>query len=164
MQSAMSYVGKDYEPVFRWAYYIGIAAVIVAFILLRPKPVPAPINAVAFGCYRTTSGPAILLDPNGLQIKQSGFPRIGFHLERLKTGIALTAEAPIQAEAAGDGYRYSMYYPGSGYYLDFVRIINGRRYGVFDESDLSQLIMLARDGVYLIYSKSDSILCKTEQR
>jgi len=30
-----------------------------------------------------------------MEILQNGFPRIGFHLERHKTGIALTAEAPI---------------------------------------------------------------------
>jgi len=103
-----------------------------------------------------------VLAKNGMEIRQSGFPRIGFHLERHKTGIALTAEAPIVATPTNGRYVYSIVQPGEGWFLDFFKIIDGRRYGVFDQRELSQFTMLARDGVYLAYKRAGDASCKDD--
>jgi len=92
---SMAYEGIEYETGLRWLYLAGVAAIIAAVLFLRPQPVPPPAKAVVFGCYTTSLGAPIRLAADGMEILQNGFPRIGFHLERHKTGIALTAEAPI---------------------------------------------------------------------
>lgn len=157
----MAYEGTNYDPVLRWTCNFGIAAMIAAVLFLGPTPVAEPAKSVVFGCYTTALAPPITLDAQGLRIEQAGFPQIGFHLERLKTGIVLTADAPIAAEVYGSRYRYSIIQPGEGLYLDFFKVIGGRRYGVFNESDLSRFTMLTRDGVYLPYEKASEGSCQT---
>jgi len=80
-------------------------------------------------------------------------------LERRKTGIAIAAEAPIAAVAKGERYSYTIVRPGVGWYLNFFKDINGRRYGVFDEGDLLRFTMLTRDGVSLRYERTLSEPC-----
>lgn len=95
-----------------------------------------------------------------MDIMQPGFPPIDFHLERQKTGITLTADAPIQADWSGNRYFYSMYHPGEGWYLDFQHFVDGKRYGEFDETRLSMFAMLARNGVDIVYKKAMPIKCE----
>jgi hypothetical protein len=91
---------------------------------------------------------------------QKDFPIIPFHLERQKTGITLAADAPIQAVWSGRKYLYSMYHPGEGRYLDFQRVVDGKRYGEFDETRLSMFMMLAENGVDIVYSKAAPTNCE----
>ena len=156
----MAYKGTGYELDLRWLYLASAAAMIGAFVFLRPKPVPPPENAVAFGCYVTPSSAPIKLAADGMTIMQEGFPRIGFHLERHKTGIVLTAEALIVARPDNGRYVYSIAQRGEGLYLDFFRIDGGRSYGVFDERELLQFNMLASDGVYLPYRRDVDSVCE----
>lgn len=160
----MTYAGRDYESAFGWIYYLAIAGMVAGFLFMGPEPVPEPRSHTVFGCYASASAPAIILDAQGLQIQQPGFPRIGFHLERLKTGIALTAEAPISAVVDGDHYRFSIDRHGAGRYLNFFNVINGRGYGAFDENALSRFSMLAEDGAYLVYERAASGSCGTRDR
>jgi len=76
-----------------------------------------------------------------------------------KTGIALTAEAPIVATPGPQGYTFSISPPGIGRFMDFFHEVDGRSYGVFDENELRQFTMLARDGVYLPYREADPAEC-----
>ena len=157
--SSMAYKSVDYEPTLRWLYIAGVVAMVGAFLFLRPKPTPPPTKAKVFGCYTTPLGPPIMLTADGMKILQSGFPRIGFHLERHKQGIALTAEAPIAAKPVGGRYLYSIVQPGEGLFLNFFKIIDGRRYGVFEERELTQFAMLSADGIYLPYRRASDASC-----
>lgn len=155
----MAYESTNYEPLFRWAYYLGIAAIFGGILLFQTHRSPPIPNSAAFGCYSDDSAAPIMLDKSGMHIQQAGFPSIAFHLERHKTGIALTADAPIEANPSGDRYAYSIRPPGEGWYLDFYKDIDGHRYGVFDQADLSRFTMLARDGTYLQYVKGPASAC-----
>jgi hypothetical protein len=138
---------------------IVLAVSLGAYILFGPRPAPPPPNRFAFGCYSTPSGPHILLDAAGMHIRQKDYGSVGYHLERGKTGIALTAEAPINASLQGDRYQFGMDRRGIGRFLPFGEVKNGRRYGVFDEADLSQFSMIADDGVNLIYTRDRQSNC-----
>lgn len=129
---------------------IGIV-IYAAFITSRD---PEPANSKAFGCYRTSSAAPILLDEEGMTILQQQPLKIGFHLERGKRGIALTAEAPITAERMGTEYLYLIRPPGVGRYLFFFNESDGRASGVFDANALSQFKMHAQDGAALAYTKT----------
>jgi hypothetical protein len=144
----------------RWLPAIGVLAVIVALtIQFMRKPAPPPPNATVFGCYAAVAAPSIMLDETGMFVNQEGFPRIGFHLERHKQGIALTAEAPIYAEPGPDGYRYSVATRGIGRFLEFYRVIDGQVYGVFETEELGPFRMLANDGRFLPYERTDQERC-----
>ncbi len=153
--------GPNYERAGQVFYYLFVAAMLFAFgyIALKPRT-PDPSNSKAFGCYTAPGAPPILLNQQGMTIFQPTVMRIDYHLERHKTGIALTADAPIAAELVGDHYVYSIKPPGIGWYLDFFNVIGGHKYGVFDENQLRQFTMLARDGTYLPYRKSPSSACR----
>lgn len=155
----MTYRGINYEFRLRWGYYVAIAFAIAIAAFFRVVAQPPPSNSMAYGCYVADAAPSIRLDQNGMSILQVGFPRIGFHLERHKTAITLTADAPIQAVRSGDRYVYSMYHPGVGWYLDFQHVENGRRFGEFDETRLSMFEMLARDGTDILYNKMSPAKC-----
>ena len=155
----MSYKGVNYEPLYRWGYLAAIALTIAFVAIFQPFAKPPPPNSAAYGCYVADGAPSILLDPRGMSILQKSFPRIPFHLERHKTAITLTADAPIQADLVGSRYFYSMYHPGEGWYIDFQRVEGGRRYGEFNERQLSMFAMLARDGGEIIYNKAPFESC-----
>ena len=150
----MSYEGVNYEFLYRWGQYAAVAFVIAGIAFFQPFAKPPPPNFRAYGCYIANEAPSIRLDEAGMSILQKGFPRIGYHLERHKTAITLTADAPIQADLSGDRYVYSMYHPGEGWYLDFQHVVDGRRYGQFDETQLSMFAMLPRDGPEILYHKT----------
>lgn len=131
--------------------------------IFQPFAKPPPLNSKAYGCYVADGAPSIRLDESGMHILQKGFPLVPFHLERHKTAITLTADAPIQADWSDDNkYLYSMYHPGEGWYLDFQHIVDGKKYGEFDENRLSMFKMLAQNGVEILYSKA--LLDKCEYR
>ena len=155
----VSYEGVNYEPLYRSGYYAAIAVAVAMILIFRPTPKPPPPNSKAYGCYTADFAPAIRLDKSGMNILQQGFPPFAFHLERQKTAITLTADAPIQADWSGKKYVYSMYHPGEGWYLDFEHIVDGKRYGEFDEARLSMFAMLARNGVDIVYSKAAPPKC-----
>lgn len=138
---------------------IGLAVGFGAFLLLRPAPPPPPSKQEVFGCYSAENSPSIRLDAAGMHVQQADFPTIGFHLERSKRGILLTAEAPIRADRTAQGYRFGMNNRGYGWYLRFYRVQNGQTYGVFEESALRGFQMLARDGVSLNYEPVDPAHC-----
>ena len=153
--------GADYDRMLRVLYYI-VAIVMLLnagyLVFLKPRT-PDPANNKAFGCYTTTQAAPILLNKRGMTILQRVPIPIGYHLERHKTGIALTADSPIAAEPAGTKYVFSIRPPGDGWYLDFFNEIKGHSYGDFDESDLRQFTMLAMDGKYLPYRKAPPSDC-----
>ena len=137
---------------------VAIAIAALAYLLTRTPP-PAPSNATVFGCYTASGSPPILLDAAGLHVRQAGYPIIPFHLERSKRGIVLTADAPIRADKAPNGYQFGMNKRGIGWYMNFYRVENGRTYGVFDDSLLEGFQMLASDGAYLNYEPTDAARC-----
>lgn len=147
--------GSGLEGGLKVIGFMGAAVFLGAALFLGPKPKPQPSSSLAYGCYTTPQAPFILLDQRGMAILQPGLPIMGFHLERQKTGIALTSEAPISANSAGNGYSYSIDKRGIGTYLSFYKIIDGRSYGVFDETDLNAFQMLAMNGQYLTYRKAE---------
>ncbi|WP_404478937.1 hypothetical protein [Novosphingobium sp. BL-52-GroH] len=151
--------GTKLEGNLKFIGLIGMALFIGAALFLGPKPKPDPLNHLAYGCFASKSAPPIRLEANGMIIEQKNFPIIGFHLERHKTGIALTAERPISADASASGYRYSIDKRGSGKFLNFYKVINQETYGVFDETDLHSFRMLANDGQYIAYSRADPAEC-----
>lgn len=155
----MSYKGVNYEPLYKVGYLAAIILAVVLIATFQPFAKPPPTNARAYGCYVADAAPPIRLDQEGMHILQAGFPRIGYHLEWHKTAITLTADAPIEAIPSGGEYRYSMYSPGEGWYLDFQHFVDGRYYGEFDETKLAMFAMLAQDGRNIIYSKSSSSGC-----
>jgi len=147
---------------FGWFFGMLPAVVVVAaivYMLTQSDQDPALPNTTVFGCYAAPHSPNILLDSSGMHVRQTGYPVIPFHLERLKTGIALTADRPIRADKTVDGYRFGMDRRGIGWFMGFYRVENGRTYGVFDESDLEGFQMLASDGVYLNYDPTDGKGC-----
>ncbi|HET6943287.1 MAG TPA: hypothetical protein VFH89_14095 [Sphingomicrobium sp.] len=147
---------------FGWffrALPVMVAIGVVAYFVMRPAPRPAPSNAAVFGCYAAANSPPILLDAAGMHVRQAGYPVIPFHLERSKTGIALTANAPIRADKTTDGYQFGMNKRGIGWFMHFYRVENGQTYGVFDDSLLEGFQMLASDGTYLKYDPSDAAKC-----
>lgn len=152
--------GPNYERAFRVFYVLTVVTVLGMAIEMstRPRPAPPPNNK-AFGCYATNDAPAISLDAEGMTIHQPAAIHIGFHLERGKTGILLTAEAPIAANPSQGGYTYSIKPPGIGLFLDFIREVKGRTYGEFDENELREFTMLTRDNVYLRYRKASPSDC-----
>ncbi|SER76642.1 hypothetical protein SAMN05518866_11812 [Sphingobium sp. YR768] len=95
-----------------------------------------------------------------MDILQKNFPRIGFDLERHKTGIILAAQAPIVADPVNGRYVYRIARLGGGWFLDFFKTVNGHRRGVFDEHELSGFTMLASDGNYLPYEKAPIESCQ----
>lgn len=155
----MSYESANFEPLYRWCSYAAIVLAVAGFAIFQPLAKPDPPNSASYGCYIADAAPSIVLDPSGMSIRQKGFPGIPFHLERHKTAITLTADAPIQADEADGRYVYSMYHPGIGTYLDFQKISGGRRYGQFEETQLSMFVMLARDGNEILYSKAPLESC-----
>ena len=157
----MAYEGIDYDRSLRVIYYVFAGVVLtlfVAFVLFRTIE-PNPENSKAFGCYSSSEAPPILLNQQGMKILQATPLQFAYHLERQKTGIALTADEPIAAEPSTPGYVYSIRPPGIGRYLPFYTEIEGGTYGVFDENELAQFTMLARDGTYLAYRKSQQADC-----
>lgn len=159
----MSYRGGvNYECAFKMAYGIFFVSMLLLGIYLIDfkKRIPNPPNNKAFGCYITDQSAPILLNKEGMTILQSPPMQIGYHLENHKTGIALTADAPITAQPNDSRYTYSIERRGVGWYLDFFNEIGGRRYGVFDENELQQFTMLATDGRYLSYHKGSPTDCK----
>ncbi|PWG03748.1 hypothetical protein DF286_13320 [Sphingosinicella humi] len=94
-----------------------------------------------------------------MHVRQEGFRTIPFHLERLKTGIALAADAPIRADRTAEGYRFGMNESGMGWFMPFYHIENGRMYGVFEERLLDGFQMLASDGINLNYEPTDAARC-----
>lgn len=158
------FIDREDDSRFQWLFVAMPIALAAAFLfaLFNPQEQP-PVakNSTVFGCYTSDRAPAITLDARGMHIVQPGFPTIPFHLERHKTGYALTADRPIQAEQRGTSFLYSFYGPGAGTYLDFFHIINGQKYGVIDEADLASFTMLARNGTYLNYTKDEAAACST---
>ncbi|HEX8055281.1 MAG TPA: hypothetical protein VF481_01360 [Novosphingobium sp.] len=151
--------GHNLEEGLKVVGVIGAVGFVLAALFLTHKARPEPKNSLAYGCYTTDQAAPIVLSKRGMLILQHGFPLIGYHLERHKTGIALTAEKPIVARPAGPRYIYSIEYPGEGLYLDFFKVVDGQRYGVFEENHLSSFTMLARDGTDLLYRGAQSAEC-----
>ena len=152
--------GADYERTLQVLYGIAAVAFVVGVLLLAKPTQPDPPNSKAFGCYTSAQAAPILLNQQGMAILQPDEIKIRYHLERHKTGIALTVDAPIAAERAGNRYMFSIKPPGVGWYLDFFNVINGETSGVFDENALQQFTMLARDGNYLPYRKASERDCQ----
>lgn len=147
---------------FHWffrAVPVAVAISALAYCMTKTSARPAPSNAAVFGCYSAPRSPMILLDASGMHVRQQGYPVVPFHLERSKTGIVLTADAPIRADKTADGYRFGMDKRGSGLFLPFYRIENGRTYGVADESLLKGFQMLGTDDAYLNYEPTDPARC-----
>lgn len=134
-----------------------IAALLVMYRSQLQPPIPG--NDAVFGCYTNDRAPAIKLDSAGMHIAQSGFPIIPFHIERHKTGYALTADKPIQAEPIANGFSYSFYKPGAGTFLPLFRVVDGRTYGSTDEKNLQGFSMLAEDGTNLNYMSGPKEAC-----
>jgi hypothetical protein len=153
--------GADYERAFHVGYYVFVALMVVGaiYMIWRGTNIPPIPNAKAFGCYTTPKAAPILLDQDGMVILQTVPLKIPFHLERHKTGIALTAHAPIAAVSRMGRYQFSIRPPGEGWFLDFYKVIDGHSYGVFNENELRQFTMLARDGAYLPYRRSAQSEC-----
>jgi hypothetical protein len=152
--------GRDDE--FRWFFGLlrtGLALVFGAFLLFGPAAPAPPSREEVFGCYSAENSQNIRLDAAGMHVLQTNFPAVGFHLERSKQGILLTAEAPIRADATSQGYRFGVNSRGAGSYLPFYRVQNGRTYAVFEESDLRSFQMLAGDGATLRYEPVDPAQC-----
>lgn len=157
----MAYERIDYDRSLRFGYYVFTGLVLtlfVAFVLFRTTE-PNPANSKAFGCYSSPGASPILLNQQGMKILQAAPLQLAYHLERQKTGIALTADEPIAAEPSARGYIYSIRPPGIGWYLPFFTEIKGGTYGVFNEDELSRFTMLARDGAYLAYRRSPDADC-----
>ena len=159
----MAYENTNYEPLYQWGYYAAIAVAVAMIAIFQPFAQPALPNFRAYGCYTADTAPAIRLDQSGMKILQQGFPPVGFHLERHKTAIDPYRRCSYPSRllsTTGEKYVYSMYHPGEGWYLDFQHIVNGKRYGEFDETRLSMFTMLARNGVDIVYSKAVMIKCE----
>ncbi|NCP17716.1 MAG: hypothetical protein GW855_00950 [Erythrobacter sp.] len=140
---------------------VGMGASLLVYVLFfSPAPEAPPANSTIFGCYATDSAPPIRIDENGMQILQEGFPLIGFHLERHKQGIVLTAEAPINARPNNGKYVYGISERGIGLFLRFYKVLNGKVYAVFEQAELSGFRMLARDGGYLPYDPVEAAICE----
>lgn len=151
--------GTKLEGRLKFIGLIGMAAFMGAALFLGPKPKPDPLNHLAYGCFASKDAPPIRLEASGMIIGQKNFPIIGFHLERHKTGIALTAERPISAAPSASGYLYSIDKRGSGKFLNFYKVVNQETYGVFDEADLQRFQMFATDGRYIAYSRANPAEC-----
>ena len=157
----MACAGTDPDRSLRVRYYVFaglILTLFVAVVLFRTTE-PNPANSKAFGCYSSPEAPAILLNLEGMTILQTPPLKFAYHLERQKTGIALTADEPIIAEPSARGYVYSIQSPGIGWFLPFFTEIENDTYGVFDENQLTQFTMLAKDGTYLAYRRSAPTNC-----
>ena len=150
----MSFEGVNYEPVYKVGYIAAIGLAIALIAIFQPFARPEPASSRAYGCYISDVAPSIRLDQSGMTILQPGFARFGYHLERHKTSITLTADAPIQADRVGERYVYSLYHPGVGTFLNFYHVKGGRKYGQFDETKLSSFAMLANDYTELNYRKA----------
>ena len=156
----MSFEDDDGE--FGWFFRLIPFVAIPVFIAVLwwapslPKP---PANTNVFGCYVATASPPILLDASGMHVKQLGFPAIPYHLEQLKTGIALTAEAPIRADKTQAGYRFAVNSRGIGLFMPFYRVENGQTYGVFEVSLLAGFQMLDSGGNFINYAPADPASC-----
>lgn len=157
--TAVSYESDNFDTLFGWGGFVAFGLALVGFAVFQPLAKPDPQNSAAYGCYVAEAAPSILLDSKGMSIRQRGFPVIPFHLERHKTAITLTADAPIKADVAAGRYLYSMYHPGIGTFLDFQKIEGGLRYGQFDETQLSTFVMLARDYHEIVYNKASLDRC-----
>lgn len=153
------------EDEFRWFFLaipaLGIPLFIAYLWLWAPTSPKPPINSTVFGCYSAANSPRIRLDGAGMHVEQQGFPDIPFHLEYLKTGIALTADAPIRADLVGDFYRFGINGRGEGLFLPFFREQDGHSYGVFDPSQLANFQMLATNGALLSYRPVEKADCES---
>lgn len=136
-----------------------LAPILLASIWLRPAPHPPPQNNTVFGCYTSPNAPKIRLDSKGLQVLQAGFPTVGYHLERMKDGLVLTAESPLRAELRNSGYEFAIDRKGIGVFMPFFRLAGNHVYGVFEDGDLEGFRMLAQDGRWLPYRPSSSADC-----
>jgi hypothetical protein len=144
-----------------YALPVVVVVAALAFFLTRTASQPLPSNSVIFGCYIANGSPPILLDANGMHIRQDGFPVVPFHLERSKTGMLLTAEVPIRADKIDGQYQFGRNERGLGWYLPFYRIQDGRTYGVFEDSQLQGFQMLASDGTNLNYDPASLAHCNS---
>lgn len=135
------------------------AAVFALFLFFKDPPIPDPSNSSAFGCYSAEGAPPILLNGNGLTVLQQGLPTVGFHLERNKTGIALSTDRRIEPVPSGDGFMFQ--FGPFGEFIPFYKIERGVVYGVFDEDDLNAFRMQVSADRYLAYAKSDLADCST---
>ena len=150
--------GDDYR--FGWfSRLFPLVMILLAVACSESSPNKSPANAAVFGCYAAAAGPPILLDAAGMHVKQLGFPAIRYHLERLKTGIALTADAPIRADKVPTGYRFGMNERGIGRFMPFYRVENGQTYGVFEVDQLEGFQLLASDGTYIDYDHAEPTRC-----
>lgn len=156
----MPYEGVNYEPIYRLGYFAAIGLAVASIAIFQPFAKREPVNSRAYGCYVSDAAPSIRLDRAGMTIFQPDFAKIAYHLERHKTGITLTADAPIQANRSGRRYTYSLYHPGIGEFLDFYHVVDGHEYGQFDENHLSSFKMLANDYVELRYIKAPMEKCQ----
>lgn len=156
----MPYESVNYEPIYRLGYFAAIGLAIASIAIFQPFAKSEPANSRAYGCYVSDAAPSILLDRTGMTILQSDFSRNPYHLERHKTAITLVADAPIQVNRLNKRYIYSLYHPGVGEFLDFHHVIDGHRYGQFDETQLSSFSMLANDYVELTYNKAPPAKCQ----
>ena len=148
---------------FGWIFIgvpLGLLVAFAAYFWFRPSSAPVP-NSTVYGCYEARHSPRIRLDASGMHILQSGFPRIGYHLELHKTGYDLAADAPIQVDWTGSRYHYRIERRGIGRFLPFYRVEGGQTYGVFEPSLLTSFQMLANDGKWLTYTPVDDTKCAT---
>lgn len=153
---------EDDDGEFSWFFRLipfVLIPVFIAVLWWAPSPPKPPANTTVFGCYVATASPPILLDASGMHVKQLGFPAIPYHLERLKTGIALAAEAPIRADKTPTGYRFTVNKRGIGWFMPFYRVENGQTYGVFEVSLLEGFQMLASDGNRINYDPAGPASC-----
>lgn len=153
---------SDYEDEFSKFFRIVplvLAPLLLAYIWFRPAPQPPPKNDSVFGCYTSPNAPNVRLDSKGLQVLQAGFPTVGFHIERLKGGLVLTAESPLRAELRDSEYEFAIGRKGIGVFMPFFRIVSDQVYGVFEDGDLESFRILAQDGRWLPYRPSSSSDC-----
>jgi hypothetical protein len=137
-----------------------LAPLLLAYIWFRPASQPPPKNDSVFGCYTSPNAPKVRLDSKGLQVLQAGFPTIGFHLERLKSGLVLTAESPLRVELRASDYEFAIDRNGIGVFMPFFRVVGDQVYGVLEAGDLEGFRILAQDGRWLPYRPSSSADCQ----
>ena len=134
---------------------------LAAWAFLKPKPAPLPDKSLVFGCYTTDSAPSIDVGAAGITLMQAGARRIGFRLDRTKTGIELVMMSSLKAEKDLGRYRFAVGERDGGWYLRFATVINGRWYPTFETSDPLRFTFLTEDGAYLIYERISVAPCST---
>ncbi len=146
----MSFKDDEFGVFFRMIPVVLLPLFVAAF-WFKPSPPPPLPNTLAFGCYSTGDGPKVRLDADGMQVLQSGFPRISYHLERSKQGIVLSVDAPIDVEQTASGHRFMLAGTGAGRYLPFYRLVNGQWYAVFQAADIERFRMASRNGSSVVF-------------